>query len=194
MPQIFDDEKRLSLRKQMLENGFELIKRYGYKKTSVEDVTRMSGIAKGTFYNFFTTKEEFVHEIVIYKRNCVKNEFQKLLNKDNSLDRTSFKNYLENIVFNDNNLFAYLTEDEIAILNTRWPKEYFINDTNDEQTSTWILSHINGISPKCDWRIFSNYMKAIAVIQANSQKFIQEVYTETLEHIIDNILDYIFKY
>lgn len=193
MPQIFDEEKRTALRKQMLKNGFELIKKYGYKKTSVEDITKMSGISKGTFYNFFTTKEEFVHEIIVHKRDCVKNEFQKLLDKKGYLDRTSFKKYLGKIVFNDNNLFAYLNEDEIAILNTRWPKEYFINDTNDEKTSTWILSHITGLSPKCDWRIFANYMKAIAIIQANSQKLIQEVYTETLNCLIENVLEYIFK-
>lgn len=193
MPQIFDEEKRSALREQMLKNGFELIKRYGYKKTSVEDVTKMSGISKGTFYNFFTTKEEFVHEIIVHKRVCIKNEFQKSLDKRGYLHRTSFKKYLEKIVFNDNNLFAYLNEDEIAILNTRWPKEYFINDTNDEKTSTWILSHITGLSPKCDWRIFANYMKAIAIIQANSQKLIQEVYTETLNCLIENVLDYVCK-
>lgn len=59
-------------------------------------------------------------------------------------------------------------------------------------TSAWILSHINGISSKCDWRVFANYLKVLAVIQSNKQKFIQESYTDTLNHLIQNVVDYVF--
>lgn len=65
MPQIFDDAGREKLRTQMLENGFQLIKHFGLKKTSISDIAKASGIAAGTFYNFFQSKEEFVYHIII---------------------------------------------------------------------------------------------------------------------------------
>ena len=55
MPQIFDEAGREKVRVLLLESGFELIKTYGLKKTSISDITKRAGIATGTFYNFFKT-------------------------------------------------------------------------------------------------------------------------------------------
>ena len=61
MPQIFDKVGRDRVRIQLLETGFELIKQYGMKKTSVSEIAKKTGIATGTFYNFFPSKEEFIY-------------------------------------------------------------------------------------------------------------------------------------
>ncbi|GAA0076010.1 TetR/AcrR family transcriptional regulator [Clostridium sp. CTA-5] len=192
MPLIFDEETKKHLRKQMLENGFQLIKLYGLKRTTVEDITKKSGVAKGTFYNFFKNKEDFVYEIIIFKRDKAKEEFQNLLDESKQLNRTQFKKYLEILVFGDYNLFVYLNDAEIAMLKARWPQEYLINEKNDENTSLWILKHINNISENCNWKVFSNYIKSIAIIQANKEQLHKDAYKETLEHFINNILDYVF--
>ncbi|MCR4788871.1 MAG: TetR family transcriptional regulator, partial [Lachnospiraceae bacterium] len=49
MPQIFDETGRERVRILLLENGFDLIKTHGLKKTSISDVTKRAGIASGTF-------------------------------------------------------------------------------------------------------------------------------------------------
>ena len=192
MPVIFDDDKKKKLKIQMLENGFNLIKKYGLKKTSVEDITRISGIAKGTFYNFFKSKEDFVHEIFLFKRDQAKKEFQLLLNNNGKIERGEFKIYIEMLLFYDYNLFSYLSEDDIAILKARWPKEYFINADNDKTTSLWILSHIENLSNNCNWKVFANHMKAIAIIQANKESLYIDVYKETIDMLIKVILDYLY--
>ncbi len=192
MPIIFDDDAKKKLKMQMIENGFNLIKKYGLKKTSVEDITRISGIAKGTFYNFFKSKEDFVHEIVIFKRTQAKKEFELLLNNNGKIQRDQFKNYIEMLLFGDYNLFLYLSQDDIAILKARWPKEYFINDANDETTSLWILSHIENLSSHRNWKIFANHMKSIAIIQANKENLYEDVYKETIDMLIKGILDYLY--
>ncbi|MDR5586377.1 MULTISPECIES: TetR/AcrR family transcriptional regulator [Clostridium] len=192
MPLIFDEETKKHLRKQMLENGFQLIKLYGLKRTTVEDITKKSGVAKGTFYNFFKNKEDFVYEIIIFKRDKAKEEFQNLLDESKQLNRAQLKKYLEILVFGDYNLFVYLNDAEIAMLKARWPQEYLINEKNDENTSLWILKHINNISENCNWKVFSNYIKSIAIIQVNKEQLHKDAYKETLEHFINNILDYVF--
>lgn len=193
MPVIFDELAKKHLRKQMLDNGFQLIKLYGLKRTTIEDITKKSGVAKGTFYNFFKNKEQFVYEIILFKRNEAKEKFQDLLDEYNKLNKEQLKKYLEMLIFDDYNLFIYLNDDEIAMLKTRWPREYLINEKNDETTSLWLLSHINGVSKNCDWKIFSNYMKSIAIIQANKEQLLKDAYKETLDHFIKNILDFVFN-
>ena len=50
MPNIFKNENRDRVKEEMYKIGFKLIKKYGIKKTCVEDITKATGIAKGTFY------------------------------------------------------------------------------------------------------------------------------------------------
>ncbi|RDY23100.1 TetR/AcrR family transcriptional regulator [Romboutsia maritimum] len=193
MPLIFDESAKKHLRNQMLQNGFDLIKVYGLKKTTIEDITKKSGIAKGTFYNFFKNKEDFVYEVVLFKRNEAKQKFQSLLGKSNELNKIQFKKYLEILAFNDYNIFIYLTDDEIAMLKARWPHEYLINEKNDKETSLWLLDHIPNVSKNCDWKIFANFLKSLAIIQANKSELIEDVYKETLTHFINNIINYVFN-
>ena len=43
---------------RILDSAERLFRRYGVKRTSIEDVAREAGIAKGTFYLYYSSKEE----------------------------------------------------------------------------------------------------------------------------------------
>ena len=36
---------------------------------TIDDITKKCAIAKGTFYRFFKSKEDFIYELMIYERN-----------------------------------------------------------------------------------------------------------------------------
>lgn len=50
-------------RAKLLESAKRLIGERGFDKVSVEDITRDSGVAKGTFYHYFKCKEDVVAEL-----------------------------------------------------------------------------------------------------------------------------------
>lgn len=191
MPQIFDKIGRDKIREQLLETGFQLIKQYGLKKTSVSDIAKNAGIATGTFYNFFSSKEEFVYQIVLHKRAIVKEPFEKLT-KNEKAGKEEFREYLHAIYLSDNNIFDYLNDSEIAILNSRWPAEYWKNSSNDKTTSEWLLSNLEGVSPNCSWKVFSNLCKSISLIRYGRVRLYQEEYEESLNIYIDAIIRYVF--
>lgn len=192
MPQIFDKIGRDKMREQLLEAGFKLIKKHGLKKTSISDIAKMAGIATGTFYNFFPSKEEFVYQIVLHKRSIVKALFENLI-KDGKTDREGFRHYLRKVYFSDHNIFDYLTDDEVAMLNARWPENYWKNQDNDEAASKWFLEHLEGVSPTCDWKIFANLSKAISLIRYGRVRLYQDKYEEALGIYIDAIIRYVFR-
>lgn len=45
--------------------GKEIFSARGFKDTNVADITKMAGIAAGTFYNYYTSKEQLFMEIYI---------------------------------------------------------------------------------------------------------------------------------
>ncbi len=49
---------REDMRDQIIDAANRLIERYGYKKTTMEDIAREAGIGKGTIYLYFPSKEE----------------------------------------------------------------------------------------------------------------------------------------
>lgn len=53
-------------REEIIEIGAELVRRQGYHATGINDILREAGIPKGSFYNFFPTKEAFVREVLIW--------------------------------------------------------------------------------------------------------------------------------
>jgi len=44
---------------KLLKCGMDLMHRNGYSATSVDDIVRSAGIPKGSFYNYYKSKEEF---------------------------------------------------------------------------------------------------------------------------------------
>jgi AcrR family transcriptional regulator len=194
MPKIFDDETREDIRSQMLDNGFTLIKRFGLKKTTIEDVTRASGVAKGTFYNFFKTKEEFVYQIVIYKRWLVKVRYTEMVAKNgNVVDRKLLREMLYFIINGDYSLVTYLNRDDMAMLAARWPKEYLQNAENDEKMLIWILERTPQKRSSCDWRVFSNIFKIVALGLAERDKLHQDALDATIDQFVDRLVDYVFE-
>ena len=194
MPKIFDNETREDIRGQMLDNGYSLIKRFGLKKTTIEDVTRSSGVAKGTFYNFFKTKEEFIYQIVVYKRKLIRERNMEMIAANGGIvDRRLMRSLLYFIISGDYNLLTYLSRDDIAMLAARWPKEYMDNASNDEKMFSWIFDKVVRKSADCDWKVFMNLYKIAILGLSEIDQLNAEVLDETVAQVVESMLDYVFE-
>jgi AcrR family transcriptional regulator len=60
----FTDAKRERVRESLHETGRELFARYGVRKTAISELTEAAGIGKGTFYQFYDSKDELYLEIL----------------------------------------------------------------------------------------------------------------------------------
>lgn len=191
MPQIFDEVARETMRQRLLDNGFTLIKQHGLRKTSVGDVAKSAGIATGTFYNFFKTKEEFVYQIVLYKRSQVRERFCALLT-DDEMNSEAFRRFLEESTLRSDNLYEYLDEREIAMLSARWPQENWKNAVNDEIGSRWMLDHLEGTKSNIDWKVFANLCKSLSLIRFGRVRLHEDAYETTMKIHVDTIVRYVF--
>lgn len=61
MPKIVDKkQKRIEIARKTM----PLLAKYGYENTPVRKITAEVGIGKGTFYDYFTNKEDILNEII----------------------------------------------------------------------------------------------------------------------------------
>lgn len=63
MPSFSEKEKNI-IRKKILEEGERQFNSHGLQKTTIQDITSKVGIAKGSFYSFFPSKEMLYFEIL----------------------------------------------------------------------------------------------------------------------------------
>jgi AcrR family transcriptional regulator len=66
--QVDRDARRQSL----VDAARDLFAQKGYHATTVDDITRAAGVAKGTFYLYFTEKREVYYEVVRAFMNLIK--------------------------------------------------------------------------------------------------------------------------
>lgn len=64
MARPFSSEEKDRLSKSLKDAGRELFTRYGLKKTAVADITKQVGIAQGSFYQFYSSKEALYFSIL----------------------------------------------------------------------------------------------------------------------------------
>lgn len=192
MPAIFSEQQKEKLREQLLITGFELLKQFGYRKMTIDDITKKCAIAKGTFYRFFKSKEDFIYELMIYERDKEKQLLLDVLDSEGHLSQSTFKNYVKDMFHNSVNVFSYMTQEEITLLQASWPEEYLLNVKNDEKTTNWLLSFIPNKSAEVDWRIFANYMKAIAIVEVYKSLLNPETAEIFLDQLINDMIRYVW--
>jgi AcrR family transcriptional regulator len=64
MPKAFTHSERKAIRAALLAVGMTEFERRGIRQTRIEDICRSVGIAKGSFYAFFPSREELFMTIV----------------------------------------------------------------------------------------------------------------------------------
>ena len=82
---IISNKEDNQLKTKLLENGKELFSQKGFKNTSISELTKKCGIAAGTFYNYFNSKEELFLHIFNKEHNQLKKKIMKKVNKNDNL-------------------------------------------------------------------------------------------------------------
>lgn len=78
MVQIKDEAKEAAI----LEAARKLFLHYGFKKTSVDDISREAGVAKGTVYLYFKNKQEILGRLGVDYLNQSKDQLVERLSRE----------------------------------------------------------------------------------------------------------------
>ena len=105
MPKPLSAAEREITKQSLYRAGLGLIKSKRLRHVTVDDITKAAGIAKGSFYLYYRSKEELLYEIFYISTNKI---FEAILNFRSSGER--FKCDIENLLYN-----IYLSSDSIAL-------------------------------------------------------------------------------
>lgn len=64
MTKAFSEKEREYVQNKLKEVALSCLKQYGARKTSVDELVRLTGISKGSFYSFYPSKELLFFEVI----------------------------------------------------------------------------------------------------------------------------------
>ncbi|MFH1853134.1 MAG: TetR/AcrR family transcriptional regulator [Candidatus Neomarinimicrobiota bacterium] len=190
MVKSFEPQVRERIRQDLLEKGRELFAIYGLKKTSVEDIATRVGISKGSFYNFFRSKEELFFEIVEEEEHFRDSLLSELINSANdtrSALKQMFARALE--IVDDNKIMEKLYQPGVYehLLRKIPAEKLSIHQANDWQAATAFIEHfqqqgnLRPVTPE----IMTGLFRAFFLITLHKAEVGMEIYPQVMELLID---------
>jgi len=196
MAKAFSKSNKDEIHAALLRKGREYFIKYGFKKTSVDEIVKAVGIAKGSFYKFFDSKETLfmaIHEES--EKNLQASMFHQLDSIDDPAEklRTFFQNAFH-LLETDPLLRAVLTRDEFdslsGFLASEKYREHYRNDIVflEELMKKW---QTEGVIRKLDAAVASNMIAAVYYIVIQKENFEEQMYKKVIEMLIDSLVNYL---
>ena len=193
MPKIYSEEKKKEIREQLMATGLELIKYNGIKRMSIEELTKRVGIAQGTFYNFFNSKEMLVYELANAYHERLDQKTEEIIKSKEFLDREDLRELYYNMILKDeDNVYRFLKNDDIQALITRLPKDCLLKISDIKGEIEKNLLYLNGKKEKCDLNAVINWIQVMNLTVENKDILEESGIEKIINKMIENMLDEIF--
>jgi len=85
--------KNEDIRLKLIEEARNIFARYGYSKTTVDDLAKAAGKGKSTFYYYFTSKEEIFIAVLDMEAKILRAKLIESISTDD-IPLTKIKNYI----------------------------------------------------------------------------------------------------
>ena len=66
-------------RKRIITTSGQIFSRYGFRKTTMDEIARALKMGKSSVYYYFSSKEEIFEAVVLYEANLLRNELTKAI-------------------------------------------------------------------------------------------------------------------
>lgn len=172
MPNAFTVEESKRIRQELILAGIRLSKELGVQKMSVEKLTAAVGIAKGSFYLFFGSKEDFILEVAAYASEETQKMMLKKLNGRTQMSAHEFMEFFNEYLHSDLDLMNGLTVSDFYWLKNHIKKQVLFDPDIQIKKAQFWLSLISDVREGVDTGTFVNLIKSIYAIREHSDTMV----------------------
>lgn len=191
MPIAFTEEEMTKLRHELMLAGIRLSRELGLQRMSVEKITSAVGIAKGSFYIFFDSKEDFILEIADYANREAEKMLLAALNGRRQMSAHEFISFFNLYIYSDYDLMGGLTVNDFFWLQKHIKKQDLFDPDAQLKTAQLWLSLINDVRDGVDVGTFINLIKSIYAIREHSDTMVKASIENSIQVILRTIEIYI---
>ena len=193
MATAFTTEEKEVIRKKLHKVAKECLQRYGVKKTTVDQMAAMVDISKGSFYNFYSSKEMLFFKVLEEYQIDVMNRLTEQLGMETKIDTNRLVQLLYDFYqdFRYSFMYTIFKNHEMELLLRKLPKEAITNHhLIDDRMVKKIVSRIN-IRENVSVEIVSALFRTIAMTILHIEEIGEEQFDTTLKLVIQGIVEQI---
>ena len=190
---VFQEEERKEVRKKMLEAGIPLLKEYGMTHMSVSKIADAAGIGKSTFYNFFTSKEAYVLELIQYRRRELPRLMDEILAGREKMTKEEAKHLIKSILFSEQSVYQYMTLEDESCLLEAFPELKHANLEREVTIMQYYFQRIEGVKKELNYAVISNLMKSIVLIWQGKEILHESGREQTMDAMFELLFSYVFE-
>ncbi len=196
-PKQYTNQEKEAQKEKLLNKGKELLSIYGVRKTSVEDITKAALMAKGTFYQYFESKEFFFFELIVqYHREWFQRAEAALTQLGGVPIRARLRGFIRHCFLSPEFLAVFKYHDELVELlqGIRRLAYNQVDDLLEMEHSAYeqLLALCRVDTQKVKPGVVHNYLHAIYFALANSSIMEKECMDDTFDLLLDGLMTYIF--
>ena len=195
MATAFTSEEKEVIRKKLHKVAKECLQRYGVKKTTVDQMAAMTDISKGSFYNFYSSKEMLFFAVLEEYQIDVMNRLTEQLGMETKIDTNRLVELLYDFYqdFRYSFMYTIFKNHEMELLIRKLPKEAITNHhLIDDRMVKKIVSRIN-IRENVSVEIVSALFRTIAMTILHIEEIGEEQFDTTLRLVIQGVVEQITK-
>ncbi len=198
MPKTFTGKEKEIIRKTLITKGRELFSKYGLKKTSITELTNSAGIAQGTFYNFFESKEELYFEILEQEEANSAKYIENIVTTSSSA-RESIKKIITCTfdLFERNQFIRRIFESkDYDLMLRKLPTEKLEN--HQKKDTLRVLNTIISMKQKDELidtppEVIAGLLRGITILSFHQEEIGREIYPEVVDLLADIVADGLVK-
>ena len=195
MATAFTAEEKEVIRKKLHEVARECLQRYGVRKTTVDQMAAMVDISKGSFYNFYSSKEMLFFTVLEEYQIDVMNRLTEQLGTETKIDTNRLVQLLYDFYqdFRYSFMYTIFKNHEMELLLRKLPKEAITNHhLIDDRMVKKIVSRIN-IRENVSVEIVSALFRTIAMTILHIEEIGEKQFDTTLKLVIQGVVEQITK-
>lgn len=191
MPIAFTYEEMKRIRNDLVFAGIRLSRELGLQKMSVEKLTEAVGIAKGSFYLFFSSKEDFILEIARYTGEETQKLLISRLNGRSRMSAHEFIGFFNEYLHSELDVMSRLTVNDFLWLRKHIKKQALFNPDIQMKTAEQWLSLIDDVRDGVDVGTFVNLIKSIYAIREHRDTMVKGSIESSIQVMLRAIEIYI---
>ena len=192
MARSFTEREKENIKRNLQEACKQSWTQYGYKKTSVDDLCRQTGISKGAFYLFFESKEAIFCEVLCSVQEQICDAASRVIEKHK--DKHGVAEALKLIYREyDKNNFLYDSDSmDFTILMNKLSEE----QAKKIETSNHMSQQLFLSSPYLQFQVDTDMALSVIyslIMNVKNKDILPHNHMETFDFMVDHLIDSLYE-
>lgn len=191
----FSEEEKEEIKWKMKEIGLPMLMDQGLIHMSISKLAEAVGIGKSTFYSFYSSKEEFVEEMLADNRRQFLETLRIGLNGRTKYSIEESKEIIRKIVQDADHVYQnFSLEDEVALKKMSEKKGVsFVDLEKERRIIDFVTSMMDGVKENLDYAVIANTTKIIVFAYEQKEMLHESGFERTVNGMVDLLINLIFE-